>query len=89
MFDTLRNNYGNAAIVLPLTAVMGLIFHADKWETLYAAILMYLTAIILLMLDDVFPNKEVEGQLLTEEELVELDDLGAVQVNVSIELHQH
>ena len=54
MFPTLKSNYGNAAIVLPLMALMGLVFHADVWETLYAATLVYVTAIALLMLDDVF-----------------------------------
>lgn len=78
MFPTLRENYGNSTIVFPLMALMGIMFHADMWETLYAASLMYITAIALLMLDDMFAIEWTDtGALLSEEELVELDKLVA------------
>lgn len=92
MFDSLRRHYGSAAFVLPLCAIMGIIFHMDAMETLYAAVVLYVTVLALMVLDDVFvvefPN---DGTLLSEEELVELDKLvsPAPTVQIKVEMQYH
>lgn len=89
MFPVLRQNFGTAAafIFIPMVA-MGELFHADAIEILYAAVLMYMTAVVLLMLEDVFPMAASEfAPLYTEEELQEIDEVVAAKRQVIINLH--
>ena len=74
MFSPLRRNFGTAALTLPLTALMGFLFNASLWETLYATALLYLVSLALLVLDDLYkPSTEGMAAPYTEKELLELD----------------
>lgn len=84
MFAALRRNYGNAAFVFPLMALMGIIFHVEPKDILLGSVVMYVVTLALLALDDVFVFEIAnDGALLSEEELVEMDKLikGALQFN--------
>lgn len=73
MFPTLKSNYGTAAIIFPIMVLMGWGFGADTGETLYSAVLMYMTAIVLFMLDDLIVIDWPATPLLTESDLVDID----------------
>lgn len=90
MFASLRRNYGTAAFVFPLMALMGIIFHVEPKDILLGAVVMYVVTLALLVLDDVFVFEIAnDGALLSEEELVELDKLVSpaptVQVTVNMQ----
>lgn len=53
MFTSLRKNYGTAAFVFPLMALMGIICHEEPNDILLGSVLMYIVTLVLLTLDDV------------------------------------
>lgn len=76
MFPTLRNNYGNAAFIFPLLAILAIPFEVPIIDVAYSSALMYITAIIMLMLEDIvrIPYEFPTVSLLSEEELQKIDD---------------
>ncbi len=76
MFAALRKNFGNAAFVLPLMVLMGIIFNAELKDILLGTAIMYGSILVLLMLDDMFVVEPTNtGALMSEDELAEIDDL--------------
>lgn len=75
MFPSLRNNFGNITFIYPLSAVMGWMFGASLWEILYAANVMWITAAIMLITDDIWPVQfeSNDAYKLTDEELEAID----------------
>ena len=89
MFALLRRKFGAAALVLPLMALMGIMFHGDPKDVRLGAVLMCIVTLALLMLDDVFVFEFADnGALLSEEELVEIDKLvSPAQITVEVQYH--
>lgn len=77
MFNTLRTNWGYSAVIPFVSVSTGAVFGASLGVNLFAAALMWLTVIVLMVLDDVMDNVIDDGVPFTEEELLEMDKLVA------------